>query len=315
MRTTANENEEEYGSEVIQTLRRNSYVDDCLRSVSTEAKAKDQIDGLRQACGKGGFPLTKFICNRRSVLESIPEEERSKHVKTLDLSYDDLPIERALGVQWCVEPDTFKFRITVKDKPVTRRGILSVVSSIYDPLGFPAPFTLTAKKLLQDLCREERLSWDDELPDTYRMRWEKWRNELPLLERLTVPRCVEPTEIGEVTSRQIHVFSDASTVGYGSVAHQRLCDNDGRIHCSFLMGKARLAPIKAVSISRLELTAATVSVRLGEILKKELDDKPETEQYHSDSVTVLRYIANDQKRFQVYVANRVQLIRNLSDSS
>ena len=113
------------------------------------------------------------------------------------------------------------------------------------------------------------------------MRWEKWRNELPLLKLLTVPRCVKPTEFGEVTSRQIHVFSDASTVGYGSVAYQRLCDNEGRIHCSFLMGKARLAPIKSVTISRLELTAATVSVRLGEILKKELDHKPETVQYHT----------------------------------
>ena len=108
-------------------------MDDCLRSVSTEAKAKEQINGLRQACGKGGFRLTKFICNRRSVLESIPEEKQSKDVKTLDLNYDDLPIERALGVQWCVESDTFKFRITVKDKPVTRRGILPIVSSIYDP--------------------------------------------------------------------------------------------------------------------------------------------------------------------------------------
>ena len=215
LRTTANEN----GSEVAQTLRRNFYVDDCLRSVSTEAKAKDQIDGLRQACGKSGFRLTKFICNRRSVLESIPEEERSKDVKTLDLNYDELPIARALGVQWCVESDTFKFRITVKDKPITRRGILSVVSSIYDPLGFAAPFTLTAKKLLQDLCKEERLGWDDDLPEVYRMRWEKWRNELPLLERLTVPRCGKQTEFGEVRSRQIHIFSDASTVGYGSVAY------------------------------------------------------------------------------------------------
>ena len=268
LRKTANDNEDEHGSEVADTLRRNFYVDDCLRSVSTEGKAKDQIDGLRQACGNGGFRLTKFICNRRSVLESIPEEERSKDVKTLDLNYDDLPIERALGVQWCVESDTFKFRITVKDKPVTRRGILSVVSSIYDPLGFAAPFTLNAKKLLQDLCREEKLGWDDELPDAYRIRWEKWRNELPLLERLTVPRCVKPTDFGEVKSRQIHIFSDASTVGYGSVAYQRLCDNEGRIHCSFLMGKAHLAPIKAVTIPRLELTAATVSVRLGEIIKK-----------------------------------------------
>ena len=109
------------------------------------------------------------------------------------------------------------------------------------------------------------------------------------------------------------MFSDASNVGYGSLAYQRVCDSEGRTHCSFLMGKARLAPIKAVTVPRLELTAATVSVRLGEIMKKELDDKAETIQYHTDSVTVLRYIANDQKRFHVYVANRVQLIRNLSD--
>lgn len=168
---TANEAKREYGSEVAEVLRRNFYVDDCLRSVGTEGKAIDQIAGLRQACRKGGFRLTKFICNRKSVLESIPVEERSKDVKLLDFSYDDLPIERVLGVQWCVESDTLKFCIIVKEKPVTRRGILSTVSSIYDPLGFAAPFTLTAKKLLQDLCREGKIGWDDELPDTYHRRW------------------------------------------------------------------------------------------------------------------------------------------------
>ena len=151
-------------------MRRNFYVDDCLRSVSTEVRAKEQIDGLRHVCAKGIFRLTKFMCNRRSVLESIPEEERSKDVKTLDLNYDELPIERALGVQWCVESDTFRFRITNKDKPLTRIGILSIVSSIYDPLGFAAPFTLRAKKLLHDLCKDEKLGWDDELTESYRNR-------------------------------------------------------------------------------------------------------------------------------------------------
>lgn len=80
----------------------NFYVDDCLCTVHIEGEAKEQIDSLHQACTKGGFRLTKFICNRRSVLESIPKEERSKYVKTLDLNYDELPIECALGVQWCV---------------------------------------------------------------------------------------------------------------------------------------------------------------------------------------------------------------------
>jgi len=231
----------------------------------------------------------------------------------LDLNYDALPIERALGVQWCVESDTFRFRITIKDKPLTR-GILSIVSSIYNPLGFAAPFTLAVKKLLQDLCKD-KLGWDDELPDSYLNQWEKWQNELPLLERILVPRCVKPIDFTEVKSRQLHIFSDASSMGYGSVAYLRLCDENDRIHCSFLMGKACLAPIKAVTIPRLELTAATVSVRLGEILKKELDKKLDIIQYHTDSVTVLRYISNNQKRFQVFVANQVQMIRNLSDPS
>ena len=102
-------------------------------------------------------------------------------------------------------------------------------------------------------------------------------------------------------------------MGYGSVAYQRLSDSEGGTHCSFLKGKARLVPIKAVTVPRLELPAATFSVRLGEIIKKGLDDKAETIQYHTVSVTVLLYIANDQKRFHVYVANGVQLIRNLFD--
>jgi len=115
-----------------------------------------------------------------------------------------------------------------------------------------------------------------------------------------------------VKSRQLHIFSDASSIGYGSVAYQRLCDDQRHIHCSFLTGKARLAPIKPVTIPRLELTAATVSVRFGEMMTKEVDEKPDTIQYQTDSTTVLRYIKNDQKGFHVFVANRVYLIRNHS---
>ena len=137
---------------------------------------------------------------------------------------------------WCVESDTLGFRIIVKDKPLTRRGILSSVSSIYDPLGFAAPFTLTAKKLLQDLCREEKLEWDDDLPELYRNRWERWRNELRLLERLQVDWCVKPSDFGEVKSREIPIFSDASATGYGSAAYLRLCNSESHIHFSFLMG-------------------------------------------------------------------------------
>ena len=89
---------------------------------------------------------------KRRVLETIPEKERSKEVNSLDLSHGHLPIERALGVQWLVDSDELGFNIILKDKPLTGRGILSTISSIYDPLGMAAPILLPGKKILQDLC-------------------------------------------------------------------------------------------------------------------------------------------------------------------
>ena len=310
LKETAKDMEHESGPLAADTIRRNFYVDDCLRSVKDEQTAIELIQGLCQACEHGGFNLTKFTSNSRAVLESIPTEKRSKEARDLDLGHDRLPVERALGVLWCVESDVFKFRIVINDKPPTRRGILSVISSIYDPLGFAAPFTLPAKKILQDLCRED-IGWDDTIPDQYQTRWAKWLSELPLLEQFKANRCVKPPEFGTVTSQQVHLFSDASSMGYGTVAYLRLCDDSNRVHCTFLMGKSRLAPIKSVTIPRLELTAATTSIRVGEMLKREVDGDPEFV-YHTDSTTVLRYIANERQRFHVFVANRVQLIRDHS---
>ncbi|XP_078381431.1 uncharacterized protein LOC144664194 [Oculina patagonica] len=305
LKQTASDNEEEHGTLVADTLRKNFYVDDCLRSVSSEDAAVELIEGLCQSCQKGGFHLTKLTCNHRSVLLRIPEGEWSKEVKSIALDCDNLPVERALGVQWCVQSDTFGFRIIVNSKPLTRRGILSTVSSIYDPLGFVAPFTLLAKKLLQYLCRNKDLDWDDNIPEDCRSQWARWCAELPLLEQFHVDRCHKPPDFGPIVSRQLHLFSDASTMGYGCAAYLRLQENAERVHCSYLMGKARLAPIKAVTVPRLELTAATVSVRVGQMLFEELEVKPDITVYHTDSTTVLRYIGNEQKRFQVFVANRV----------
>ena len=311
LKETANRYEDVYGILVADTIRKNFYVDDCLRSVGTKEFAIQLIDALRKNCNDGGFHLTKFICNDRTVLESIPVDERSKEVKSLDLANEDLPIERALGVQWLVEYDTFGFKVNVKDKPMTRRGILSTVSSVYDPLGFVAPFIIPAKKLLQDLCREN-LGWDDEVSEVYQNRLENWKRELPLLESFQVKRCLKPSDFGTVISHQLHIFSDASYTGYGAVAYLRSCNENEEVHCSFLMGKARLAPIKAMTVPRLELTAATVGVRMGCAILKELEFKPDDIFYYTDSMTVLRYIANEDKRFHVFVSNRVQTIRDYS---
>ncbi len=114
------------------------------------------------------------MSNSRKVLKSVPEEDRAKEIKGLDLGQDKLPVEQALGVCWCVESDTLQFLIQLKDQPCTRRGILATISSVYDPLGFIAPVMLVGKKILQDICNTQ--DWDEPVSETTRMRWEKWIN-------------------------------------------------------------------------------------------------------------------------------------------
>ena len=145
--------------------------------------------------------------NTERIISSIPQEHRAEQVKNLTLGQDKLPIERALGVIWCIESDTFNFRIELKDKPCTRRGILSTISSIYDPLGFIAPVVLVGKKILQDICHTN--SWDEPVDDATRSRWERWRNELYLLESLKVPRSFKPSEFGKIVSTQLHCTVNA----------------------------------------------------------------------------------------------------------
>ncbi|XP_068684873.1 uncharacterized protein [Montipora foliosa] len=146
-----------------------------------------------ELCRSGGFQLHKFTSNEREVIESIPEEDRAKNIKNLDLNTDALPPERVLGVEWCMESDTFQFQIALKDRPMTRRGILSSVSSIYDPLGFAAPFLLRGKWILQLLCKEA-IDWDDPIPETMQAQWQRWVRELPLLEKMRIPRCFNQVE-------------------------------------------------------------------------------------------------------------------------
>ena len=95
------------------------------------------------------------------MLEKIPEEEWSNELKSMELNCDHLPIEHALGIRWATESDELGFKIIINENPLTCHGILSTISSIYDPLGIAAPILLPGKKILQDLCRE-KLDWDED---------------------------------------------------------------------------------------------------------------------------------------------------------
>ncbi|KAK3744012.1 hypothetical protein QZH41_004822 [Actinostola sp. cb2023] len=158
LKKTAEDNKDYFDHETVQTVKGNFYVDDCLRSIATEPEAVRLVSQLRELLSKGGFHLTKWISNSKEVIDSVPASERAASVK--DLDFDNAVLtERALGVQWNVHVDTFSYKIASKEKPATRRGILSIVSSVYDPLGFVSPCILLAKIILQDLCSKGLAIW------------------------------------------------------------------------------------------------------------------------------------------------------------
>lgn len=140
MKQIANDNECEFGMDTANFLRHIFYVDDGLKSVATTSEAMKLVQKSKEMCKKGGLRLHKFLSNSKDVLESIPPTERAKALENVDHLHDKLPIEKTLGIQWCVESDSFQFSIVLNDRPLTRRGVLSTLSSVYDPLGLISPF-------------------------------------------------------------------------------------------------------------------------------------------------------------------------------
>ncbi|XP_038565592.1 uncharacterized protein LOC119896177 [Micropterus salmoides] len=191
-----------------------------------------------------------------------------------------------------------------------QEGILSVVSSLYDPLGFLSPFIIPAKLLLQELCRMN-FKWDEPVPRDVSEHGLSGSLNFSM-SGFKVERCIKPKNFGTQVKAELHHFSDASQTGYGTVSYLRLESTDN-VHVSFITGKARVAPLKQLTIPRLELAAAVLAVRVNTMLLKELQLPLQRSVFWTDSTTVLKYIFNETKRFHTYVANRVSTIRESTD--
>ncbi|XP_062573263.1 uncharacterized protein LOC134235177 [Saccostrea cucullata] len=289
-------------------VQNNFYVDDGLTSVETEEEAIKLIQDAQILCANGGLRLHKFISNNKNVINSVAESERAADVKDLDLSHEQLPMEQALGIKWNIEEDAFCFKAVDQNASPTRRSMLSIVASIFDPLGFLSPFTLTGKRILQEMC-QGNIGWNDPLPADRLLEWEAWIKDLQNLDLIKVPRCLIPSDFGKPITFELHHFSDASTNGYGQCSYLRVVKGT-KVHCALVIAKARVAPLKVVTIPRLELTAAVLSVKVSLFLKRELNLPINREYFWTDSKVVLGYINNEARRFHVFVANRVQMIRD-----
>ncbi|XP_055368558.1 uncharacterized protein LOC114864937 [Betta splendens] len=311
MKYLASQNENEYPA-AANFIRKNFYVDDGLISVDSVEAAIRLVGEVQDVCSRGKLHLHKFISNSREVLESFPDTKRAKQeLNDVDLSYNELPIQTVLGIRWNVKSDTFSFKVALDEKPTTRRGILSTVASMFDPLGFLAPFLLLGKQIQQEMC-QRGIGWDEPLPTEIKPQWDSWLNDLKKLQQLQISRCLVLEDPSKVLNVELHHFSDASSHGYGQCSYMRVVSGD-RVHCFLVIGKARVAPTKIVTIPRLELTAAVVSAAISSMLREELELKIDEEYFWTDSQVVLGYINNEAKRFHVFVANRVQRIRETTN--
>ena len=305
LRQTTKDNPE-WDEHICDVIRDNFYVDDMIKSEEDVEAAIHTVASVHDLCKTAGFNLTKYVSSHKEVTTAFPDSKKYMVVKELNQS--DC-IEQVLGVYWCIESDSLGFRITLQDTPLTRRGILSTISSIYDPLGIAGPFVLHGRKILQRITTLKD-GWDSQVPEDLAELWREWRKTLPQLQNISIPRCYKPSSFQLVIRSSLHIFMDASEVGYGLACYLRQVNISGGISISFVFGKSRVTPTKQVTIPRLELTACTVGAKVGAMLKEELKIPDLNDFYLTDSNISLGYIKNDVKRFRIFVANRVQKIRS-----
>ncbi|XP_022096554.1 uncharacterized protein LOC110982458 [Acanthaster planci] len=321
LRMIANECQQSHGQDVLDFVRRDFYVDDGLTSCPDTQSAVSLIRRTSDALATRKVRFHKIASNDKDVMKSLPQDAQAKDLRALDLARDALPTQRSLGVYWSLERDTFTFQINLDDKPFTRRGVLSVTSSIYDPMGLATPVTIEGKCILRQLITDAKGEpskpqdvWDRPLPEKHLPRWTRWHDSLHHLEKIHLPRCFQPQQFGNAKRREIHIFSDASEHAIGAVAYLKLINDCDRPHVSFLLAKARVTPQHAVSIPRLELCGAVLATELAKIIQSEFKDRMsiDSTSFYTDSKIVLSYISNESKRFHVYVANRVHKIHTMS---
>ena len=305
---TAEDNVVNACTEAVNTVKRSFYVDDGLKSVKDEDTLAVVINDVIRICDSGGFCFTKIRTNSKKVISLIPSDRVSQDRK--NIKGDETPNTPVLGVSWDAEADVFVIVINVKDKPKTKRGILSQMLQIWQPLGHLQPFLLPIKILIQEL-QKLNLQWDIKIPDELVAVLQRWLQHLPALESVILPRPYSArTDALEI---QLHCFSDASLKGYAASAYMCFSFEDG-FSVAYVLGKCRVVPLRNChTIPQLELTAATISLRMALTILAELELDIHSVTYWVDSETVLKYIANETARYKVFEANRIKFIRSNSD--
>ena len=287
--------------EVANVIANDFYMDDCVSGAEDEATAYGLATDLCNILKTGGFELCKWKSNSRQFLDRLRSDGEAKMV------FENDEKTSVLGLQWLVDKDQFTFVVRQLEtaSKVTKRFILSSVAQLYDPNGYIAPVTITGKILIQDVWRLS-LDWDQEVPPEILERWKVFWETIKYLEKFTIDRWIGTNR---VVSVQIHGFSDASTMAYGAVIYARVERADGNVTSNLIVAKTRVAPLKTITVPRLELAAAELLGRLLEEVRGSMEWTATDYVLWTDSLVVLYWLRRLPRSLKTYVANRVSSIQ------
>ena len=298
--------------QVVETLRDSLYVDDFISSSNSVEEAYHVTTTAKKMLSTAGMDLCKWMTNSHE-LEKKWEEGTTDHTLAPETHGAVLKV---LGLVWRPTTDDFTFDLRpllsiLKGMKNTKRSVLQSAARIYDPLGFLTPFTIRIKCMFQEMW-ERGLSWDQELPPDLTREWQQWCSELPQLHQLAIPRWYQ-TDIRNKHALTLHVFCDASERAYSAAAYLQGESPDGESKMSLVASKSRVAPLKKMTLPRLELMGAVIGARLANNLMTTLKLEPNQIRMWTDSMITLHWICSSAQKWKQFVANRVTEIQSLTN--
>lgn len=300
--------------QVIDAIENKHYVDDFVASFTSEEKAFKISAEEKRVHQMSHFELRGFVSNSVLVQQSLNSGVESNGNIQEAVKLDTESYDKILGMHWNSQKDVFVFDLKLNrvDKQIveglqcpTKRQLLSMVKSVYDPFGMLADLIIYGKVLVQDVWRTG-IHWNDLLPKNIFAAFKQWVHQFKKVKEFKLRRCYSQNFLMSDYVK-LHVFVDASEQAFAAVAYWRITCG-ARVQLMFICGKTRCAPLKLLTIPRLELQAAVLGARLRKTVLERHDVNVKSSTLWTDSRTVVSCIKSDHRQYKPFVAHRVSEI-------